>query len=36
MEKFNSIYPFTTENIAGYMKDLDLTNKRIKLYKGRY
>lgn len=29
MEKFNSIYLFTTENIAGYMKDLDLTNKRI-------
>ena len=29
MEKFNSIYPFTTENIAGYMRDLDLKNKRI-------
>ena len=29
MERFNSIYPFTTENIAGYMYDLDLKNKRI-------
>ena len=29
MERFNSIYPFTTENIAGYMKDLDLTGKKI-------
>ena len=29
MERFNSIYLFTTENIAGYMKDLDLTNKKI-------
>ena len=29
MERFNSIYPFTTENIAGYMHDLDLKNKRI-------
>lgn len=29
MERFDSIYPFTTENIAGYMKDLDLTNKKI-------
>lgn len=28
MERFNSIYPFTTENIAGYMSDLDLTNKK--------
>lgn len=29
MEKFNSIYPFTTENIAGYMDGLDLTDKKI-------
>ena len=29
MERFNSIYPFTSENIAGYMRNLDLTNKRI-------
>ena len=29
MERFDKIYPFTTENIAGYMKDLDLTGKRI-------
>lgn len=29
MEKFSSIYLFTTENIAGYMKYLDLTGKRI-------
>lgn len=29
MERFNSIYPFTTENIHGYMKDLDLTNKKV-------
>lgn len=29
MERFNSIYLFTTENIAGYMNDLDLNNKRI-------
>ena len=29
MERFNSIYPFTTENIAGYMKGLDLVNKRV-------
>ena len=29
MERFNSIYPFTTENIAGYMGDLDLNNKKI-------
>ena len=28
MERFNKVYPFTTENIAGYM-DMDLTNKRI-------
>ena len=29
MERFSSIYLFTTENIAGYMEKLDLTNKRI-------
>lgn len=29
MEKFNSIYSFTTENIAGYMSKLDLTDKKI-------
>lgn len=29
MERFKSIYLFTTENIAGYMKDLDLNNKKI-------
>ena len=29
MERFNSIYPFTTENIAGYMSDLDLKNKSV-------
>lgn len=29
MGKFKNIYPFTTENISGYMKDLNLTNKRI-------
>lgn len=29
MEKFNSIYSFTTENIAGYMNELDLTDKKI-------
>lgn len=29
MERFDSIYPFTTENIAGYMKSLNLTNKKI-------
>jgi len=29
MEKFNSIYLFTTENIKGYMDELDLTNKKI-------
>ena len=29
MERFNSIYPFTSENIAGYMNDLDLTDKRV-------
>jgi len=29
MERFNSIYPFTSENIAGYMKDLDLTGKKV-------
>lgn len=29
LREFNFIYPFTNENIAGYMNDLDLTNKRI-------
>lgn len=29
MEKFNSIYLFTTENIRGYMEELDLKNKKI-------
>ena len=29
MERFNSIYPFTTENIAGYMDELNLTDKKI-------
>ncbi len=29
MEKFNNIYLFTTENIAGYLEDLDLTNKKV-------
>lgn len=29
MEKFNSIYLFTTENIAGYMHDLDLTGTKV-------
>ena len=29
MERFSSIYLFTTENIAGYMDELDLTNKKI-------
>lgn len=29
MEKFKSMYLFTTENIAGYMNKLDLTNKKI-------
>jgi len=29
MEKFNSIYLFTTENIKGYMDEIDLTNKKI-------
>lgn len=29
MERFDSIYPFTTENIAGYMSDLDLINKKV-------
>ena len=28
-EEFRTVYPFTTENIAGYMEDLDLNNKRI-------
>lgn len=29
MEKFTKVYPFTTENIAGYMNDIDLKNKKI-------
>ncbi len=29
MERFDSIYPFTTENIAGYMDDLDLTGTKV-------
>lgn len=29
MERFKNIYPFTTENIAGYMKDLDLTDRKV-------
>ncbi len=29
MGKFDSIYLFTTENIAGYMNELDLTDKKI-------
>ena len=29
MERFNSIYPFTSENIAGYMGGLDLTDKKV-------
>ena len=29
MERFNSIYPFTSENIAGYMEGLDLTDKKV-------
>ncbi len=29
MERFSSIYLFTTENIAGYMDELDLTDKKI-------
>ncbi len=29
MGRFDKIYPFTTENIAGYMDELDLTNKKI-------
>lgn len=29
MEKFRKVYPFTTENIAGYMYDLDLKDKKI-------
>lgn len=34
MEKFNAIYPFTTENIAGYMEDLSLIDKRIMTVTG--
>jgi len=29
MERFDSIYLFTTENISGYMNDIDLTGKKI-------
>ena len=29
MGRFNSIYPFTSENIAGYMKYLNLTGKKV-------
>lgn len=29
MDRFESIYPFTTENIAGYMEELDLVNKKV-------
>lgn len=29
MERFDPIYPFTTENIAGYMKELSLKDKKI-------
>ena len=29
MERFSSIYPFTTENIAGYMSELDLKGKKV-------
>lgn len=29
MGRFNSIYPFTSENIAGYMKNLNLTGKKV-------
>ena len=29
MGRFNSIYPFTSENIAGYMKYLSLTGKKV-------
>ena len=29
MGRFDVIYPFTSENIAGYMEDLDLTDKKI-------
>lgn len=29
MEKFKKVYPFTTENIAGYMHNLDLTGKKV-------
>ena len=29
MERFNSIYPFTSENIAGYMGVLNLTGKKV-------
>lgn len=29
MGRFDVIYPFTSENIAGYMEDLDLTDKKV-------
>lgn len=29
MERFNSVYPFTSENIAGYMNDLNLNGKKV-------
>lgn len=29
MERFKGIYPFTTENIAGYMEKLNLSDKKI-------
>lgn len=29
MERFDPIYPFTTENIAGYMKELSLKDKKV-------
>ena len=29
MGRFDSIYLFTTENIAGYMSELDLNNKKV-------
>lgn len=29
MVRFNRVYPFTTENIKGYMEDIDLTGKKV-------
>ncbi len=29
MERFNSIYPFTTENIAGYLEEICLVGKKV-------